>query len=254
MLLESGVAVGRGRKTIARKLPELLARDDLGLTPARRDMLGQCLQGWREAEQQAQHIDAQLLATAKSDERCRRLLAVPGVGPLTATALVAAVGNASEFGCGRDLAAWLGLVPRQHSTGGVPRLLSISKRGNTYLRWLFCHGGRSVREHLKREQHAWGPWITALEARMHPASGQLHRGWLTGCACHCSTRTAPNNEAPFPEICTWHFPQIASSPRAPFAPSSTATVARARATVFASAPSTSSLLPLCRPSHAGGCR
>lgn len=168
MLLESGVAVGRGRKTIARKLPELLARDDLGLTPARRDMLGQCLQGWREAEQQAQHIDAQLLATAKSDERCRRLLAVPGVGPLTATALVAAVGNASEFSCGRDLAAWLGLVPRQHSTGGVPRLLSISKRGNTYLRWLFCHGGRSVREHLKREQHAWGPWITALEARMHP--------------------------------------------------------------------------------------
>lgn len=78
------------------------------------------------------------------------------------------MGNASEFGCGRDLAAWLGLVPRQHSTGGLPRLLDISTRGNTDLRWLFCHGGRSVRAHLEREQHAGGRWITALETRMHP--------------------------------------------------------------------------------------
>jgi transposase len=167
-LLECGVAVSRGRKTMASKRPELLAREDLGLTQARRDMLGQCLRCWREAEQQAQHIDAQPAAVARADERCRRLLAVPGVGPLTATALVAAVGNASEFGCGRDLAAWLGLVPRQHSTSGLPRLLGISKRGNTDLRWLFCHGGRSVRAHLEREQHAGGPWITGPETRMHP--------------------------------------------------------------------------------------
>jgi len=90
------------------------------------------------------------------------------VGPLTATALVAAVGNASEFGRGRDLAAWFGLVLRQHGTDRVPRLLGISSRGNTDLRWLFGHGGRSVREHLECEQHAGGRWITALETRMHP--------------------------------------------------------------------------------------
>ena len=168
LLLEAGIPIAQGRKTIARKLPELLARDDVALSSCRREMLTQCLNGWRQAQAEAEQIEAQLSQVARSDERCQRLLAVPGVGPLTATALVAAVGNASEFRSGRDLAAWLGLVPRQHSTGGVPRLLGISKRGNTYVRWLLCHGGRSVREHLKRDQHPWGPWITALEARMHP--------------------------------------------------------------------------------------
>jgi transposase len=167
MLLEAGVPVARGRKTIARRLPQLLATEDPSLSAARRAMLAACYDGWRQAQLQADAIEAQLKAAAQADERCRRLLAVPGVGVLTATALVAAVGNAHEFRSGRDLAAWLGLVPRQYSTGGVPRLLGISKRGNTYLRWLFVHGGRSVREHLKRDQHPWGPWLTALEGRMH---------------------------------------------------------------------------------------
>lgn len=156
MLLEAGLTVAQGRKSINKRLPELLAREDLPqLSAARRQMLEQCLRGWRNAQTQAEAIETQLSALARSDARCKRLLQVPGVGVLTAAALVAAVGNASEFRSGRDLAAWLGLAPRQHSTGGVPRLLGISKRGDSYLRWLFVHGGRSVREHLKRAQHAW---------------------------------------------------------------------------------------------------
>lgn len=168
MLLEAGVTVARGRKTIARRLPEILQTENEQLSPARRAMIAASYDGWRQAQQQVREIDAQLKAIAGEDERCQRLLTIPGVGVLSATALVAAVGDAQEFGSGRDLAAWLGLVPRQHSTGGTPRLLGISKRGNTYLRWLFIHGGRSVREHLKREQHSWGPWLSALESRLHP--------------------------------------------------------------------------------------
>lgn len=168
MLLEAGITIGAGRKRIARRLPLLLADEATALSPSRRALLTAQMQSWRSAEEQIAAIDGQLKAVARGDDRCRRLLTIPGVGVLTATALVAAVGSAQEFGTGRDLAAWLGLVPRQHSTGGVPRLLGISKRGDTYLRWLFIHGGRSVREHLPRAKHAWGPWLTALEARMHP--------------------------------------------------------------------------------------
>lgn len=102
------------------------------------------------------------------DPACQRLLDVPGVGPLVATALVAAVGNGSAFARGRDFAAWLGLVPRQSSTGGKARLLGISKRGNPYLRRLFVHGARSVLRNANRKDHLLTQWISSLESRAHP--------------------------------------------------------------------------------------
>ncbi|MGH9547464.1 MAG: transposase [Terriglobales bacterium] len=92
---------------------------------------------------------------------------VPGVGSLVATALVASVGNGAAFGKGREFAAWLGLVPRQHSTGGKPKLLGISKRGHPYLRRFFIHGARSVAMHLNRDEHAIGAWMNQLESRAH---------------------------------------------------------------------------------------
>jgi transposase len=92
---------------------------------------------------------------------------VPGIGPLGATALIAAVGNGAMFSKGRELAAWLGLVPRQHSTGGKPTLLGISKRGNRYVRMLFIHGARSCLKHLNRDNHELGLWMTKLEQRAH---------------------------------------------------------------------------------------
>lgn len=92
---------------------------------------------------------------------------MPGLGPLGATALVAAVGDGAAFKKGRELAAWLGLVPRQHSTGGKPTLLGISKHGNRYVRMLLIHGARSCLKSLNRENHGLGLWMTQLEERSH---------------------------------------------------------------------------------------
>lgn len=123
------------------------------------------MEQWRALELQIEGIDREITAIAASDDACQRLQTVPGVGPLAATAMVAAVGNGSAFQKGREFSAWLGLVPQQRSTGGQTKLLGISKRGNEYLRRLFIHGARSVCLHVKRERHAWGQWITALRER-----------------------------------------------------------------------------------------
>lgn len=100
-----------------------------------------------------------------SDEVARRLTSIPGVGILNATAFVAAVGRAEAFEHARDLGAWLGLVPRQHTTGGRPRLLGISKRGNTYLRTLLIHGARAALLSLAKADTALGAWLRGLQAR-----------------------------------------------------------------------------------------
>ena len=98
----------------------------------------------------------------------RRLITIPGIGPLGATAIVAAVGDARQFRKARDLAAWIGLVPRQYSTGGKNTLLGISKRGNGYIRKLLIHGARSCLMHLDRSRDRLGAWINGLAGRMHP--------------------------------------------------------------------------------------
>ncbi len=90
---------------------------------------------------------------------------IPGIGPLIATAIVAAIGNGAAFHKGREFAAWMGLVPKQHSTGGKSKLLGISKRGNQYLRKILVHGARSVVLNFKRDHAPIGAWMTALEAR-----------------------------------------------------------------------------------------
>jgi len=96
---------------------------------------------------------------------CQKLAQVEGIGPVVATALVAAVGNAQEFANGRHLAAWLGLVPRQHSTGGKERLLGISKRGDRYVRTLLIHGARATGHRARRKTDARSRWIVSLEQR-----------------------------------------------------------------------------------------
>ena len=103
---------------------------------------------------------------AGEDEACRRLRQIPGVGPLVSTATVAAIGNGAAFRKGREFAAWLGLVPRQHSTGGKARLFGISKRGNIYLRRMFIHGARAVLLRVKYDTAGLGQWVHQLEQRM----------------------------------------------------------------------------------------
>ncbi|TIN32037.1 MAG: IS110 family transposase, partial [Mesorhizobium sp.] len=104
---------------------------------------------------------------ARNDAAARRLTSIPGIGVLNATALVAAVGDGSSFARARDLGAWLGLVPRQHTTGGKPRLLGISKRGNKYLRTLLIHGARAALPSLARSQTLLGAWLRSLLVRRH---------------------------------------------------------------------------------------
>ena len=105
-------------------------------------------------------------ALAAPNDTAKRLMTIPGVGPIAATALLAAIGNGRQFRKARDLAAWLGLVPRQSSTGGKTTLLGISKRGNPYVRRLIIHRARSCVAHLNRQRDKLGGWID-LEATMH---------------------------------------------------------------------------------------
>ena len=112
-------------------------------------------------------VNAKVEAYASKHEAVSRLVTIPGIGALGATALVAAAGDGRQFKKARDLAAWLGLVPAEHSTGGKQTLLGISKRGNRYVRRLIIHGARSCFLHLNRANHALGGWLSALEARTH---------------------------------------------------------------------------------------
>lgn len=147
-------------------MPALFADERSPLSARMQVILRNLWHEWQQLDHDIGEITAEIEMIAKTDPDCRRLLAIPGVGPIVATALVAAVGNGNAFQRGRDLAAWLGLVPRQHSTGGKPRLLGISKRGNGNLRRLFIHSARSVAMHADRNR-GLGLWLTGLEQRAH---------------------------------------------------------------------------------------
>jgi len=142
-LLEHGITIAVGPAHLKRQIPSILEDADNLLSPRMRALLVELRDEWEKLEMQIEEIDREFSQAVKKEENCRRLLTIPGIGPLTATALTAAIGNATAFHKSRDLAAWLGLVPRQHSTGGKSRLLDISKRGNPYLRRLFIHRGQS---------------------------------------------------------------------------------------------------------------
>ncbi|WP_293885901.1 IS110 family transposase, partial [Thiolapillus sp.] len=116
-------------------------------------------------DERVRTIELKLEAICVQSEDCQRLLTIPGIGLLTATALMAAIGDITVFKNGRELAAWLGLVPRQHSTGGKPTLMGISKRGDSYLRTLLIHGGRTVVRVAHTHQDKRNQWIRELGQR-----------------------------------------------------------------------------------------
>ena len=122
---------------------------------------------WQDLDHRIATLNAEFVALVRSDATARRLITIPGIGVLNATALVAAVGDASAFRQGRDLSAWLGLAPKQHTTGGKPKLLGISKRGNKYLRMLFIHGARAATPTLAKSGSPLGAWLRGLLARTH---------------------------------------------------------------------------------------
>jgi len=167
LLLERGVVLPKGRSHLEEGLPKILADAAVRLSDSFRILLAQLKLELDALAARIGEMDLVIQRTAQEDEACRRLTTIPGIGPVTATALVAAIGNGTAFRKGRDLAAWVGMVPREYSTGGRQKLLGISKRGNSYLRRLFVQGARSVLPHRNKQPAALSNWLAQLIARAH---------------------------------------------------------------------------------------
>lgn len=164
LLAEFGLIIPVGIANIAKRVPELIEDAPNELTGSFRLLIDRLMDHLKELDRQVVELEAQIKAWHRASEASCKLEKVPGIGPITASALVATIGNAKNFNGGRQMAAWLGLVPRQHSTGGKSTLLGMSKRGDTYLRTLLIHGARSVifRAQQKIDK---GGWLNELVQR-----------------------------------------------------------------------------------------
>lgn len=169
VLLERGIVVPQGKRKLEHYLVALMQeQESRGLSARLRMLVADMQTQWQELDRRIAAFETEFVSFAKESDDARRLMTIPGVGVLTATALIAAIGKAETFKHGRDLAAWLGLVPRQSTTGGKPRLMGISKRGSKYLRKLLIHGARAALPHVAERDTALGRWAKELLARVHP--------------------------------------------------------------------------------------
>jgi len=165
LLMEYGIVRAKGTASLRKALPEILEDADNSLSDMFRELLCGLRDEFLHLDQRIAAYDTQIKVLSTQSESCKRLMTIPGVGPMTATALAAAVGDAKAFANGREMSAWLGLVPRQCSTGGKPKLLGISKRGDTYLRKLLIHGARSALRFADRKQDRRSRWVVGVETR-----------------------------------------------------------------------------------------
>ncbi len=165
LLSEFGIIVPQGIHHLQQRLPGILEDGDNQLPSLFREQLSLLQSHMAYLFDIVAKLDKQIEQSHQQNELCRRIGKIPGIGPITASALVATIGNANNFENGRQLAAWLGLVPRQHSSGGKQVLLGISKRGDTYLRTLLIHGARAVLQSVKRKQDGLSGWACRLLAR-----------------------------------------------------------------------------------------
>jgi len=165
LLLEYGLTVAKGVASLRKALPEMLEDADNGLSPMFRELLYELADELRRLDERIAGYDAWIGRISEQSDACKRLMTIPGVGPLTATALAAAVADAKVFNSGREMSAWLGLVPRQHSTGGKTKLLGISKRGDTYLRKLLIHGARAALRFADKKQDRRSRWAVEVKGR-----------------------------------------------------------------------------------------
>jgi transposase len=165
LLGEYGLVVGRRVDVLRTALPLLLEDAENGLTIDFRVLLEGLQQDLIKLDERVDELDKKIKLLANSNTEAKRLLQIPGIGPMTATALVCAIGDGKQFKLGRDLAAWLGLTPRQHSSGGKDRLLGISKRGDAYLRTLLIHGARSVLRVSGEKDDLRSRWLQSLCSR-----------------------------------------------------------------------------------------
>lgn len=164
LLSEFGIIIPQGIRVIAKHVPEILEDGDNGLPGTMRQLIERLTGNLKEMDRQVNELEAQIQLWHRENEASRKLAEIPGLGPITASAIVATVGDAREFKNGRQLAAWIGLVPRQNSSGGRQVLLGISKRGDTYLRTLLIHGARAVIRFAENKAEP-DSWLRKLMAR-----------------------------------------------------------------------------------------
>src|SRR5210317_2495958 len=158
LCLEYGVVLAPGAATVKSSLVSAIADSTNELTPSSREWMQDLYEELVDAEARLKKLDARIRQLCRKNENCQRILKIPGVGELTATAIVSAVPDPKEFRNGRHLSAWLGLVPRQSSSGDKQTLLGISKRGDRYLRTLLIHGARAVLSHYKPLDNDYTRW------------------------------------------------------------------------------------------------
>src|SRR6202163_614177 len=167
-LLERGIAVRQGLRFLRAELPRILTTPPDVLSPRMVRIVEDLAGDWRQLDERVERLSNEIEAIARQDAGCERLMSVPGIGPIISSAMVAAIGTGDAFSKGRDFAAWLGLVPRQMSTGDRTILGKISKRGNRYLRVLFVQAAWVVLIKPKIwERHGLKPWIEAAKKRLH---------------------------------------------------------------------------------------
>lgn len=164
LLSEFGLVIPRGIRAIAKRVPEILEDGENGLPGTMRQLIERLTDNLKEMDRQVSEIEAQILLWHRGNEASLRLAEISGLGPITASAVVATVGDVREFKNGRQLAAWIGLVTKQNSSGGKQNLLGISKRSDTYLRTLLIHGARAVIRYAEGKAEP-DSWLRKLMAR-----------------------------------------------------------------------------------------
>jgi len=168
LLGEFRLVMPQGIYNVDKRVPEILEDASNELPVPFRHLIDRLTQHLKELDRKVKEFEQEIIAWHRGSELSRRLEKIPGIGPLAATALVASIADAHSFKSGRQVSAWLGLVPRQSSSGGKPTLLGISKRGNTYLRTLLIHGARSAILAAKNKVDNTQGWLTDLLKRRHP--------------------------------------------------------------------------------------
>lgn len=164
LLSEFGIVIQQGIRSITKRMPDIFEDGENGLPGTIRNLLERLTDNIKEMDHQVNELEAIIQLWHRENAASRKLAEIPGLGPITASAIVATVGDARDFKNGRQLAAWMGLVPKQHSSGGKQNLLGISKRGDTYLRTLMIYGARAVIRFAESKAEPEG-WLRKLMAR-----------------------------------------------------------------------------------------
>jgi transposase len=165
LLAEFGIVIAKGIRQLPKRMPEILEDGENGLPGQARQLFARLLEHFRELDRRVVELEKDIVLWHRQNEPSRRLGKIDGFGPLTASALVASIGDARTLRSARQAAAWVGLVPRQHASGGKDRLLGISKRGDVYLRTLLIHGARSVIRRVEAQGDRGNGWLKALLKR-----------------------------------------------------------------------------------------